>query len=130
MRPALLTIAAISILTLTSCSTPQDKKSSAEKPFSTTEDTKKSGFSGMKNVVTKTKIAIEAENFDQAKTDFTRFEDSWKTVEDGVKATAPARYTAIEDAMEAVNKGVKEKNKSNAIAALESLTKNVEYLDK
>ena len=84
----------------------------------------------MKNVVTKTKIAIEAENFDQAKTDFTRFEDSWKTVEDGVKATAPARYTAIEDAMEAVNKGVKEKNKSNAIAALESLTKNVEYLDK
>jgi hypothetical protein len=44
---------------------PQDKKSFVEKP--TTEDTEKLGFSVMRNIVTKTKSAIEVENCDQVK---------------------------------------------------------------
>ena len=111
---------------LASCSPSQDKQASVEKPpYTKIEDTKQLGFSGMKNVISSTKIAIEAANFDKAKTDFAKFEDSWKTVEDGVKKTAPTKYSAIEEGMEAINKGIKEKNKNSTIAALDSPSENV-----
>ena len=130
MRPALLVIATLSTLMLASCSPAQNKQASVEKPSTKTEETKQSGFSGMKNVITNTKTAIGAANFEKAKTDFAKFEDSWKTVEDSVKKTAPTQYSAIEEGMEAINKGIKEKNKNSTMAALDSLSKNVASLDK
>ena len=130
MCPALLVIATLSTLMLASCGPSQDKQVSVEKPSTKTEQTKQSGFSGMKNVVTNTKTAVEAANFEKAKTDFAKFEDSWKTVEDDVKKTAPTKYSAIEEGMEAINKGIKEKNKNGTMASLASLSKNVASLDK
>ena len=127
MRSLQLFLVGISVLTLVSCSSPEVKpiEKSSTVPSKTTEVTKLSGFSGMQDVIGKTKAAIEAKNFNLAKTEFAKFEDSWKTVEDGVKVKSKTTYTAIEDGMDTTNKKIAAKDSQGAIAALQLLSKNV-----
>ena len=127
MRSLQFFLVGISVLTLVSCSSPEVKpvEQSSTVPSKTTEVEKPSGFSGMQNVIGKTKAAIEAKNFNLAKTEFAKFEDSWKTVEDGVKVKSKTTYTAIEDGMDTINKKIAAKDAPGAIAALQLLGKNV-----
>ena len=127
MRSLQLFLVGISVLTLVSCSSPEVKpiEKSSTVPSKTTEVTKLSGFSGMQDVIGKTKAAIEAKNFNLAKTEFAKFEDFWKTVEDGVKVKSKTTYTAIEDGMDTTNKKIAAKDSQGAIAALQLLSKNV-----
>jgi hypothetical protein len=80
-----------------------------------------SGFTALQNVISSTKKAVEAGKLDVAKTEFAKFEDSWKTVEDPIKAKSKATYQAIEDGLEAVDKGIASKQGKDALLA--SLTK-------
>ncbi len=127
MRSLQFFLVGISVLTLVSCSSPEVKpiEQSSTVPSKTTEVAKLSGFSGMQDVIGKTKAAIEAKNFNLAKTEFAKFEDSWKTVEDGVKVKSRTTYTAIEDGIDTINKKIAAKDAQGAIAALQLLSKNV-----
>ena len=127
MRSLQFLLVGISVLTLVSCSSPEVKpiEQSSTVPSKTTEVAKLSGFSGMQDVIGKTKAAIEAKNFNLAKTEFAKFEDSWKTVEDGVKVKSKTTYTTIEDGMDTTNKKIAAKDAQGAIAALQLLSKNV-----
>ncbi len=127
MRSLQFFLVGISVLTLVSCSSPEVKpvEQSSTVPSKTTEVAKPSGFSGMQDVISKTKAAIETKNFDLAKTEFAKFEDSWKTVEDNVKVKSKANYAAIEDGMETISKKIAAKDAQGTIVALQSLSKNV-----
>ena len=65
MRSLQFLLVGISVLTLVSCSSPEVKpiEQSSTVPSKTTEVAKLSGFSGMQDVIGKTKAAIEAKNF-------------------------------------------------------------------
>lgn len=127
MRSLQFFLVGISVLTLVSCSSPEVKpiEQSSTVPSKTTEVAKLAGFSGMQDVIGKTKAAIETKNFDLAKTEFAKFEDSWKTVEDNVKVKSKATYAAIEDGMETISKKIAAKDAQGTIVALQSLSKNV-----
>jgi hypothetical protein len=120
----------VALITLASCSSPKEASVAppsppVEKAAPTAGQAEGSGFTALQNVISKTKTAVEAGKFDQAKTEFGKFEDSWKTVEDGVKAKASKTYDAIEEGMDSVNNGLKSKNKEASLTALQALSKNV-----
>jgi hypothetical protein len=127
MRSLQFLLVSISVLTLVSCSSPEvapvDQSSAV--PTKTTQVAKLSGFPGMQDVIVKTEAAIEAKNFDLAKTEFKKFEDNWKTVEDGVKVKSKATYKAIEDGMDTIEKKIKAKDAKASIAELQLLSNNV-----
>jgi hypothetical protein len=127
MRSLQFLLVSISVLTLVSCSSPEvtPVEQSSTVPTKTTQVAKLSGFPGMQDVIVKTKAAIEAKNFDLAKTEFKKFEDDWKPVEDGVKVKSKATYKAIEDDMNTIEKKIKAKDAKGSIAALRLLSKNV-----
>ncbi len=132
-------IGGVAALTLASCGKSPDSTSSGAAPASApaapdkamTTSTpqpvklKEAGFTALQGVISKTKTAAEAGNFDQAKAEFEKFEDSWKTVEDGVKAKSSETYGEIEDGMDTVNSGIKGKNKEKVLSALQTLTKSI-----
>jgi hypothetical protein len=72
-------------------------------------------------VVSKTKAAIDAGDLEQAKSEMSKFEDSWSKVEKGVKAKSPAAYDAIETNASDVRSAVNNEDKAKALAALKAL---------
>jgi hypothetical protein len=86
-----------------------------------------SGFPALKAVVATTKKAADAANFDLATTEFSKFEDAWKSVEDKVKTKTPANYKDIETTVEEANMAIATKNKTTLLA---SLTKLNGFIDK
>ncbi len=83
------------------------------------------GFKALTGVISSTRSAVQVGNFDQAKNEFDKFEDSWSQVEDGVKAKSSETYSAIEDGMDAVKAGIKAKDKNKTLTALQDLEQNV-----
>ncbi len=120
---------AAALFTLASCGGPKTEAPSAPPANSSAQTAAPKGgaaaFQALQGVITKTKGAVEAGNFDQAKTDFSQFETSWKAIEDGVKAKSPNTYNAIEDSLTAINSGIKNKNKQTVLNTLTSLSKSV-----
>jgi soluble cytochrome b562 len=116
-----LVLSGVVLLMLASCSSskqatsPETSAPAAEKPAA-------NGFTTLQTVVNKTQTAVAAGNFSQAKTEFGKFEDTWKTVEDGVKEKSSKTYDAIEENMDNVSKGIKDKSKENTLTALKSLS--------
>jgi hypothetical protein len=97
----------------------------------TTAATKLPGFVALEGVVSLTKKAIEAGKLDVAKTEFAKFEDSWKSVEDGIKSKSPETYRAIEDGVKSINKGINSKqSKDLLLASLEKLGQTIERASK
>ncbi len=88
---------------------------------------KTSGFTSLQTVVAKTMSSVEAGKFTLAKEEFSKFEDAWKKVEDGVKKKSPDAYKAIEDGMDMVMKEVKasKPSKTKLMTALQSLDKAI-----
>ena len=92
---------------------------------------KASGFTGMQEVIKSTKIATEAGKLDAAKTEFSKFEDSWKTVEDGVKSKSADTYKAIEDGVQSVETGISSKqSKDTLLASLKKLSLTIDRASK
>jgi hypothetical protein len=128
----ILLVTVISLVALAGCNSSEQsatQTSPSSSPASQTTGTSsaKTGFSGLLSVVSKTKTAVKAGNFAKAKTEFGKFEDSWKPVEDGVKAKSPAAYKAIEESMDKINGELKasKPSKEKVSAALQSLDKSI-----
>jgi Domain of unknown function (DUF4363) len=72
-------------------------------------------------VVSKTKAAIDAGDLEQAKSEMSKFADSWSKVEKGVKAKSPAAFDAIETNANDVRSAVNNEDKAKALTALKAL---------
>jgi hypothetical protein len=109
-------------VTPTTASTTAATKSATKPAITSASD----GFAALTDVVSKTKTAVTAGNFEQGKTEFAKFEDSWKTVEDGVRAKAGGTYYgAIEKALDKVNAGLKGKDATATLAGLKILSESL-----
>jgi len=132
----LLIASAVSLLALAGCnstqqaSTPQSPAmTSSASPVAATEP---AGYGPLMNVVSNTKAAVESGNFTQAQEQFSKFEDSWSKVEDGVKAKSPSSYDAIEASMDTITAGLKQSqpSKEKVLAALQSLEQTINSVAK
>jgi hypothetical protein len=128
-----LLMGSLLLVGLGSCSTPEasvPEKSAA--PVKTEASNPAAGFTVLQNVTEKTTTAVNADKFDQAKTEFEKFEYSWKTVEDGVKAKSSKTYTAVEDGLDTMNGELKNKqpDKAKMLAALKSLNQSIATISK
>jgi hypothetical protein len=132
-RISLLLITGLSLLTLASCGESKEAETKTETPAPVAAEKMAkpaakgsvAGFAMMQAIVQKTKGAIEKGDFATAKTEFGKFEASWKTVEDGVKTKAPKAYSAVEDGMDAINASIKAKDKAKTIEALKTLATSI-----
>lgn len=104
----------------------------ASAPSTATSSTGKSpGFTALQGTIESTKKAIEAGKLDAAKTEFAKFEDSWKTVEDGVKSKSGETYRAVEDGVKSVESGIDRKQgKAALLASLQKLSQIIENASK
>jgi len=129
-RFQLLLVGSLALLGLSSCGDPQasaPETSSTAAVKTEAAANPAAGFTALQNVTEKTTAAVKAEKFDQAKADFEKFEDSWKTVEDGVKVKSSKTYDAIEAGLDSVNGELKNKqpDKAKMLAALQSLSQSI-----
>jgi hypothetical protein len=122
------------VLNMTSCANkPASMETKTTKPgLSTAPEIKKSsGFTALQGVIGATKTAIDSGKLDVAKTEFAKFEASWKTVEDGVRTKSPANYKAIENGVQSVEAGIGSKQKKEAlVASLQKLSQSVDKASK
>ena len=134
----MLIIASISLLTLVGCNNPE-QASTETTPAATSNSTEqvpgqKSTVSnaGLLAVVSKTKTAVKAGNFVQAKKEFDKFEDAWKEVEDGIKAKSRNNYEAVEKSMDEISGELKaaKPQKDKLLASLQSLEKTINAIPK
>lgn len=147
-RHHLLAIAAVSILALAGCSNSNNQASTDSTP-STAEGSAtanpasnvqtengttsaKPGFSGLQAVVSTTEADVKAGNYAKAKADFSKFEDNWKPVEDGVKAKASKTYGEIEDTSDKISSELHaaKPDKQKLLTQLQSLNKNISTVAK
>jgi hypothetical protein len=132
LNQALLSAAAIALLTLSSCGKKEEVvEAPAPKPVAAVPNKAMAavaGVAGMKSVVADTKAAIAAGDFTKATAAFGKFEGAWKTVEDGVKTKSPKVYAAVEDGMDAIGAALKSKDKVKATGALTALETAVSTL--
>jgi hypothetical protein len=90
------------------------------------------GVSNLLGVVSRTKAAVNKGDFATAKKEFDGFEDSWKTVEDGIKAKSRDKYNAIEKNADQIEDTLKNSkpNKEKLSTALQSLEKDINAVPK
>jgi hypothetical protein len=99
--------------------TPAASTPAASKPAETTAAG--AGFPALQAAIASSKKAGEAGNFDAATTEFSKFAEAWKSVEDGVRTKSAPNYKAIEDTVEAANTAIAGKNKTAFLASLKKL---------
>ncbi|MGC1524546.1 MAG: hypothetical protein WA783_00710 [Phormidesmis sp.] len=108
----------LSLFTLVGCgssSTPTATLPAETTPTATTSEATPSTnqsvptgeLSAMSMQVAETKAAVEAGDFDTAKTASSSIEDAWNQVEDGVKDKDKTAYDAIETHLDATNSSLK-----------------------
>jgi hypothetical protein len=119
----------IALLSIAGCSS---EKSQAAKPATFPEATKPatSGVNDSQSllgVVSNTIAAANTGDFTRAKLEFIKFEESWKVVEDGIKAKSRSNYDAIEESMDKVNNALKETkpDKKVVLDALKTLQEKI-----
>jgi iron uptake system EfeUOB component EfeO/EfeM len=134
----MLIIASISLLTLVGCNKPEQAATETT-PATTANSTEKVpgqkstvSNAGLLAVVSKTKTAVKAGNFVQAKKEFDKFEDAWKEVEDGIKAKSRNNYEAVEKSMDEISGELKaaKPQKDKLLASLQSLEKIINAISK
>ncbi len=138
----ILVASAVTLLALTGCGGAQEastptKTSPAETPAASAVSTSDKAASPASNaellsVVTNTKAAVQTGNFAKAKTEFDKFENAWKKVEDGIKKTSPKSYDAVEETTEKVMTELKKSkpSKDQVLAQLQSLEKTIGSIPK
>ncbi|MBA2750077.1 MAG: DUF4363 domain-containing protein [Tatlockia sp.] len=128
-----LMVGAISILALTGCNNAETTQSSPEAnsaaPVATTST---AGYAELLAVVTGTKTSVEAGDYAKAKTEFAKFEDNWKPVENGIKVKSGDSYKAIEDSLDTINAEFKGStpNKDKVLTALQSMETTINSVSK
>ncbi|MTJ18012.1 MULTISPECIES: DUF4363 domain-containing protein [unclassified Dolichospermum] len=134
----MLIIASIGLLTLVGCNKPEQAATETT-PAATSNSTEKVpgqkstvSNAGLLAVVSKTKTAVKAGNFVQAKKEFDKFEDAWKEVEDGIKAKSRNNYDAVEKSMDEISGELKaaKPQKDKLLASLQSLEKTINAISK
>lgn len=139
MRIWQLLCGSLLVMTVNSCANkPAPVENSTATPETSTTSTAKesttnkaAGFTALQVVISSTKKAVEAGKLDAAKTELAKFEDSWKIVEDGVKAKSAQDYQAIEDGVESVQTGIAKKQSKDALlASLQKLSQSVDKASK
>ena len=134
----MLIIASISLLTLVGCNKPEQAATETT-PATTSNSTEKVpgqkstvSNAGLLAVVSKTKTAVKAGNFVQAKKEFDKFEDAWKEVEDGIKAKSRNNYDAVEKSMDEISGELKaaKPQKDKLLASLQLLEKTINAISK
>ena len=83
------------------------------------------GFGDLTAVVSKTRQAVDANDFAKAREEFDKFEDAWSKVEDGVKAKSKDTYNTIEDNADKLQDALKASNKGKSIEALQGLNNSI-----
>ncbi len=134
----ILVLSAISLITLAGCDSAKEastpKTSSSAVPAATVTDKAATplNYPELSGIVFNTKTAVEAGNFAKAKTEFGKFENSWKKFEDPIKAKAPKGYNALEEAAEKVTTEFKKSqpSKDKVLAELDSLDKIIKTFPK
>ncbi|MEG4804524.1 hypothetical protein QUB63_27320 [Microcoleus sp. ARI1-B5] len=136
----IIVLSTLTLLALTGCdsakqaSTPQASPSEipAGTAVKTEQSTSQGNYTELLSVVTNTKAAVQTGNFAKAKTEFDKFENAWKKVEDGIKAKAPKSYDAVEDTTEKVMDELKKSkpSKEQVLAQLQSLEKTIATIPK
>jgi hypothetical protein len=122
---------AIALVTLTAgYKTPvfaKDTPKATTAPTAAPAASKTSGFTTLQTVVAKTISAVETGKLPMAKEEFSKFEDAWTKVEDGVKKKSPDAYKAIEDSKGMFMKELKaaKPSKTKLMAELQSLDKAI-----
>lgn len=134
----IIPVTAIGLLTLVGCNS--DQKSTTQTPATTqttggttaskTPGTTQGGFDPLVSVVSNTKTAVQAGNFDKAQQEFNKFENSWSKVEDGVKTKSSKTYNVIEDTATQVKGALKAKDKAKALKGLQTLNTNIATVSK
>jgi hypothetical protein len=125
-RFQLLLVSCLAVLGLASCGEPQasapETSNAAQAAASPA-----AGFTALKNVTEKTTAAIKSGKLNDARATFGKFEDSWKTVEDGVKTKSSKTYDAVEENLDTVNGELKNKqpDKAKLLAALQTLNQTI-----
>ncbi|MEG3842867.1 hypothetical protein [Microcoleus sp. herbarium14] len=137
----ILVLSAISLLALAGCDSAKEastpKTSPAAVPAATAVSTSDkaaspANYAELLSVVSNTKAAVQTGNFAKAKTEFGKFENAWKKVEDGIKAKAPKSYDAVEETTEKVMAELKKSqpSKDQVLAQLQSLEKTINSIPK
>lgn len=135
----ILILSALSLLTLAGCDSAQEastpKTSSSAVPATAAKTDKAETalkYPELSGLVFYTKTAVQADDFAKAKTEFGKFENAWKKVEDRIKAKAPKGYNAIEEATAKVTTELKKSqpSKDKVLAELDSLDKTIKTFPK
>lgn len=126
-RFQLFLVSGLAVLGLASCGEPQASLPETSSNAAQAAANPAAGFTNLKDVTEKTTTAIKSGKLDEAKANFGKFEDSWKTVEDGVKAKSAKTYDAVEESLDTVNGELKNKqpDKAKMLAALQSLSQTI-----
>ncbi len=138
MRILQLFCGSLLVLNMAGCAnktTPVENSTATPTASSTSTATdstgKATGFMALQETIGSTKKAVEAGKLDAAKTEFAKFEDSWKTVEDGVKSKSGETYRAIEDGVKSVESGIDSKQgKTALLASLQKLSQSIDRASK
>ncbi len=128
-----LIVGAISILALTGCNnTTTTQSSPGESNASPIATSASTTYPGLLAVVSTTKASVEAGDYAKAKTEFAKFEDNWKPIEDGIKAKSSDGYTAIEDSLDKTNGELNgsQPNKDKVLADLQVMETNINNVSK
>jgi hypothetical protein len=136
----ILVVSAFTLLTLAGCEGAQEASTPVTSPSpaatAVASPSKPAAVQGkyteLLTVVSNTKAAVESGNFAKAKTEFGKFEDAWKKVEDPIKAKYPKSYEAVEEGTDKVMAEVKKSKptKDNALTQLNSLEKTINSIPK
>ena len=137
----ILVVSAVTLLALAGCDSGQQastpKTSPSQIPAATAVNTSDkaaspASYAELVSVVTNTKAAVQTGNFTKAKSEFDKFENAWKKVEDGIKAKAPKSYDAVEETTEKVMTALKktQPSKDQVLAQLQSLEKTINSIPK
>ncbi len=127
----ILVLSALSLLTLAGCDSVQEtstpKTSSSAVPGTAVKTDKAIKYPELSGLAFYTKIAVEANNFPKAKTEFGKFENAWKKVEDGMKKKDPTGYNTVKEATAKVTAEFKksEPSKDKVLAQLDLLDKTI-----
>ncbi len=72
-------------------------------------------------MVSKTQTDLDGGKFDEAKTEFEKFETTWKVIEDTVATQSTETYVAVEKDVKAIEASIEGKDKAAALTALTTL---------
>lgn len=122
-----LLLVGTAILGLVSCGDPKTSTPEASTQASMAAANPAAGFDMLQKVTANTTADVKNKKYAQAKTEFSKFEASWKEVEDGVKKKSSKTYDAIEANLDVINGELKnsQPNQTKATAALQALSQHL-----